>query len=233
MSVRELIKNQKYQIEVVKKYIGNKKDRHYEVFYGTKKQAILRENEIKLQLKNHTYVDKNKITLQDLMKQFVEAKKDDWAPKTYVTNLKRIYVINEKIGYVHLQDLNARILDDFYRYLRNIKKVEKKGKEQLEERKYSNKTIQHFYGLINNALNKAVIWDYISVNVNQKIEKPKVRKKQVECYSPEEVEKLIEVLQNEPLKYQAIIYLALDSGCRRGEITRINLGRYRLKKLYY
>ena len=47
----------------------------------------------------------------------------------------------------------------------------------------------------------------------------KVHKKEIECYSPEEVKKLIDVLQNEPIKYQAIILLALDSGCRRGEIT--------------
>ena len=35
----------------------------------------------------------------------------------------------------------------------------------------------------------------------------------------EDVEKLIEILQKEPIKYLAIIMLALDSGCRRGELT--------------
>ena len=56
-------------------------------------------------------------------------------------------------------------------------------------------------------------------NPNKRIEKPKFIKKRIECYSPEEVEKLIEVLNNESLKYQAIIMLTLDSGARRGEIT--------------
>ena len=42
---------------------------------------------------------------------------------------------------------------------------------------------------------------------------------QFKNYSPEEVDKLIEVLHNEPLRYQAIILLALDLGCRRGELT--------------
>ena len=44
-------------------------------------------------------------------------------------------------------------------------------------------------------------------------------KTDIPYYTPEEVEKLISVLQLEPIKYQAIILLALDLGCRRGELT--------------
>ena len=33
---------------------------------------------------------------------------------------------------------------------------------------YSPSTVQHFYGLINNMLEVAVKWDYISYNPNQK-----------------------------------------------------------------
>ena len=206
MSVREIEKNKKYQIEIVTGYNGNKKIREYETFYGGKREAILRENEIKLQIKNHTYISKNKITVQDLMNEFSEYNKDKWSPKTYISNVNWIKKINNKIGHIHLQDLNVKILEDFYNYLKN-------------DTKYADKTIQHFYTLINSALNKAILWDYITYNVNKKIEKPKVRKKEVECYSPEEVRRLLEVLQNENPKYQAIIYLALDSGIRRGELT--------------
>lgn len=60
---------------------------------------------------------------------------------------------------------------------------------------------------------------YLYNNPNQNVTPIKVHKKEIQCYSPEEVEKLIEVLQNEPIKYQAIIMLALDSGARRGELT--------------
>ena len=67
-------------------------------------------------------------------------------------------------------------------------------------------------------------------NPNKKATPIKVHKKQVECYSSEEVEKLIEVLQNEPIKYQAIILLALDSGCRRGEITGLTWNDIDFKK---
>ena len=46
--------------------------------------------------------------------------------------------------------------------------------------------------------------------------------KQVECYSPEEVDKLLECVDNECPKYKAIIYLALDTGARRSELTGLN-----------
>lgn len=206
MSVRELEKNKKYQIEVVTGYMGNKKIREYETFYGGKKDAIIRENEIKAQIKNNSYINKSKKTLKELLDEYLEYNKNKWAIKTYKSNLNWVKKINEKIGYIKLQNLNVKLLEEFYMYLRN-------------ETSLADKTIQHFYVLINGALNKAVKWGYVSQNVNLKIEKPKVRKKEIECYSPEEVEILLEVLKNENLKYQSIILLALDSGIRRGELT--------------
>ena len=214
MSVREIERNKRYKIEVVLGYNGDKKIRHTEVFYGGKKDAVLRENEIKSQVKSHTFVNSNKRTMKDLMNEYTEHNKNKWSPKTYISNKHWIKNITDKIGHVKLQDLNVKVLESFYNYL-------------YDESGYSDKTIQHHYVLINGALNKAIQWNYIMYNVNSKIEKPKVRRKEIECYSPDEVNQLISVLQNESLKYQAIILLALDSGMRRGELTRINLGRYR------
>lgn len=38
-------------------------------------------------------------------------------------------------------------------------------------------------------------------------------------YDTKDIELLLECLQNESLKYRVVIQLALDSGCRRGELT--------------
>ena len=206
MSVREIEKNKRYQIEVVTGYNGKKKIRQYEMFYGGKKGAILRENEIKSQIKNNTYINKNKKTVAELLKEYLEYNKNKWAIKTYKSNLNWVKVINEQIGFIKLQDLNIKVLEKFYTYLRT-------------ETNYADKTIQHFYVLINGALNKAVMWGYLLQNINSKIEKPKARKKEIKCYSPEEVEELLDAVRKECLKYQAIIFLALDSGIRRGELT--------------
>lgn len=83
----------------------------------------------------------------------------------------------------------------------------------------STTTIRSYYDIINNMLEYAIKCGYILENPNAKIDKPKKAKTEIPYYKPEEVEKLVSVLQFEPIKYQAIILLALDLGCRRGELT--------------
>ena len=221
MAIREIIKNKKYKIELLVGRNGSKKIMHYEIVYGGKKNAVLRENQIKLEIKNHTFVKNNNKTINDLMNEYLEYNKDKWSPKTYVSNVHWIDNINESIGHIHLQDLNVKILECFYSELKKLTKEieDKETKEKKTVPRYADKTIQHHYVLINGALNKAIHWGYINYNVNEKIEKPKVRKKEIICYSPEEVTKLVKVLKNETIKYQAVILLALDSGIRRSELT--------------
>lgn len=206
MAVKEIIRNKKYKIDVPLGYNGNKRIRHTETFYGGKKDAVIRENELKLSIKNRTYINKNKITVEQLFKEWLEYSKPIWSPKTYVANEHWVENINKNIGHIHLLDLNVKVLEEFYNELRTTTN-------------YSDKTIQHHYTIISTALNKAVVWGYILNNPNEHIEKPKVKRKEIECYSPEEVDILIKVIKNEPIKYQALIMLALDSGARRGELT--------------
>jgi hypothetical protein len=122
----------------------------------------------------------------------------------------------EKLGHVKLQELNMKILENFYQYLRHTY-ISPKTKRHL-----STTTIRSYYDIINNMLDYAVKCCYIVENPNAKIDKPKKAKTNIPYYTPEEVEKLIFVLQFEPIKYQAIILLALDLGCRRGELTGLN-----------
>lgn len=82
MSIKEISKN-KYRIEIVLGYNGDKRIRHTETFSGGKKEAELRENELKLQLKNNTFILKNKITMAELIQEWLKSVKDDIAIKTY------------------------------------------------------------------------------------------------------------------------------------------------------
>ncbi len=213
MSVQELVKNKKYKLDIPIGYNGKKRIRHIETFYGKKKDAVLRENELKLRLKNHTYLKKSTITMQELIDEWLESKKNNIGIKTFQEYTRYCKNISAAIGHIKIRDLNTRILDNFYNQLKK-RKVERK-----KELGYSDKSIKHHYTIISELLNTAIRWEYIDTNVNRNITPIKVHKKEVECYSPEEVEKLVEVLQNEPTIFQAVILLALDSGCRRGEVT--------------
>ena len=183
MSVRERKRNQIYQIEIPLAYRADgSRKRHYETFYGGKKEALLREAKLKIEFKTGNFPEKQNITFEI------------------------------HIGYMKLKNINTKILDKFYSYLRD-KHISKKGKP------YSPTTIQAYYALINNMFQVAVKWDYISNNPNVRIEKPKRARTNISYYSDEEMIKLLECLSNEPLKYQAIVNLALDLSCRRGELT--------------
>lgn len=212
MSVRELVRNKKYQIEIPLGYNGDKKIRHYETFHGGKKDALLREAKLKMQLKEGTFVPKNNLTIQDFSEEYLNFKEGTLSPKTFATNSQRMVLINKHIGHVKVRDITAKILDKFYSYLRN-EHLSAKGTP------YSPTTIQNYYSLINNMLEVAVKWDYLSVNPNIKIEKPKRARSNASCYSKEDIVKLLQCLMQEPLKYQAIIITALDLACRRGELT--------------
>lgn len=214
MSVREIKRNEKYKIEL---FIGRdkngKKIIHNEMINGGLKQARLRENELKIQLKEGSYIKKSNLPLESLTKEYLELKKDILSLKTYLTYEQRIGVINDKLGNLKLKELNVRVLEKFYSYLKNDF-ISDRTKTHI-----SNTTIQSYYCIINNVLEQAIKWDYLKSNPNSKIEKPKRERREIEVYSKEEVIQLLECLKNEPLKYQAILYMALDLGCREGELV--------------
>ena len=212
MSVREIEKNKRYQIEIPLGYKGAKKIRHYETFYGTKKDAMIEEYRIKIQLKEGSYVKKTDMTFEDLSKEYLKIQKGILSLKTYINYEHRMITINEHLGFIKLKDLNTKVIENFYDYMR-------KDYVSVSGKHISSTTVQHYYTIINNMLEQAVRWDYITFNPNKRIAKPKRVRTNIQCYSPEEVDKLIEVLKHEPLKHQAVIQLALDLGCRRGELT--------------
>lgn len=205
MAIREVKKN-KYRIEVVIGYNGDKKIRHYETFEGTKKEAVLRENKIKMDIKNNTFVKKNSITMQELINEFHKFNEGRIAIKTMRTYKLYGNNIIERIGHIKIKDINTKILDDLYTDLKN-------------NTNFAEKTISHHQTLVNTILNKAVAWGYLPSNPNSRCEKIKVRKKEMKVYTPKQVDELLTAVGKECLKYQALILLAIDTGMRRGEIT--------------
>lgn len=201
MSVRELIRNQKYQLEIPIGYNGNKRIRHYETFYGSKKDAVIREARVKIQLKEGSYIQKTHLTIQDLSEEYLKYQKGILAPKTYLTYAYRMNVINEHLGHIKLQHLNVKILESFYNYLRSDY-FSSKGE------KLSPTTIQSYYAIINNMLSTAVELEYLNYNVNARIPKPKRAKTNIQCYSPGEVVTLLKCL---PQEISSINFISIGS----------------------
>ena len=56
-------------------------------------------------------------------------------------------------------------------------------------------------------------------NPYKKVDAPKKEQRRVEILQPDEVERMLNLLESEPLKWRAYIHLLLASGARRGEIA--------------
>lgn len=212
MSVQELKKNQKYRIFI---YLGEKNNPYTEIFYGGKKEACLKESELKLQFKSNNCELKKNMMFKTLSEEYLDIQKDRLSITTYRTYQDRLCFINTKIGNYKLKDISPIILDRFYSYLKNEYVSSKKNI------KINNTTIQHYYSLINNVFEQAIKWGYIKDNPNKRVEKPKRERKEIDVYTKEEVIQLLECLKNESLLYQITIVLALDTGCRLSELIAL------------
>jgi integrase len=82
----------------------------------------------------------------------------------------------------------------------------------------SAKTIQHHHRLLSVMFSHAVDWKMISENPAKIVKPPKVEQKDIEFYDEEQIMKLIDVLNNAPVKYMLMVMVAIFTGIRRGEL---------------
>lgn len=81
----------------------------------------------------------------------------------------------------------------------------------------SNKTILEYHRFISAVLAQAEKEMLIQYNPAAKATPPKVQRKPPDYYQPETLSKILDALDGVPLKWRAITYLLIDTGCRRGE----------------
>lgn len=120
----------------------------------------------------------------------------------------RIY---PSIGHIKLTDIRADHLNKLYSDL---------GKDGVSKRggKLSTKTILEHHRLIHTVLEMSVKEGLIPYNPADRCTLPKVTKKEIECFQPEEISAIRDSLEEEPLKWKTLTHMLLITGARRGEI---------------
>ena len=76
-------------------------------------------------------------------------------------------------------------------------------------------TVKHMTRLIRQMLNHAIDWGYIRKNPAQKVQDPKIPKREMDCFTPEEVRVL---LNQVPAKWFPFFLIAVTTGLRSGEL---------------
>ena len=122
---------------------------------------------------------------------------------------ERIY---PTIGHIKLKDLRADHLNIFYTELA------KPGQNKRTGAGLSAKTILEHHRLISTVLDQAEKEGLIPFNVAAKATLPKVSKREVNYFQPEQVAAIRDALEMEPLKWKMLTHLFLITGARRGEL---------------
>lgn len=131
---------------------------------------------------------------------------------TTINNYRRLLKnINPLIGQYKLSKITTQMLNNMYNKL----KIGQNGKE------LSYNSMYDYYKIVNVMFNQAILWEFIDINPNKRANKPKKAKIERKFYDLEQVKQLLSCLDNECIKYKALITLALDSGARRGEIVAL------------
>lgn len=78
------------------------------------------------------------------------------------------------------------------------------------------------YTVLQGIFKMAFLDDTISTNPMLKVQRPKPRKEETistepECFTIDEIQRILSCLENEPLKWQCYVRFLVDTGCRRGE----------------
>ena len=84
----------------------------------------------------------------------------------------------------------------------------------------SSKTILHHHRLISSILAQAARDRLVPINIADKnyMKAPKLERKEADFLDDEQVKQVLELLDNEPIKWKTALYLLIFSGIRRGEL---------------
>lgn len=146
------------------------------------------------------------LTLSEYCKYWIETKEKKLSPKTVDGYKKLMKRIDEALGHIRLSKLKPRHLSEFYDLLRE---------ENLTEN-----TISHYHRFLHAVLETAYKVDKLIPENPAKavIDPPTPGRPRPNFYDDEQTLKLLQVLNNAPIKYKMFVVLALETGARRGEL---------------
>ena len=99
--------------------------------------------------------------------------------------------------------------------------LEKSFSLERDTRSLSNKTILEYHRCIHSILAQAERELIVPYNAADKATPPKVTRKEVNYFQPDELPLILDALDTEPIKWRAIVNLLIVTGCRRGEIAAL------------
>lgn len=180
-----------------------------------KKQATLFEERVQ----NGTVSACGSLRLADFIPQYLENVQGEISVTT-LENYKRIIreLIIPALGHLKLKDIKPLHIQKFVNALTSGEyRLDGKGKP------YKPATVRRYYVVLQSILHNAYRLELIASNPadSQKIKLPAMGEQTTEIYNKEELAEMLQCLDNESLMFQVLIHLAINTGCRRGELAAL------------
>lgn len=122
---------------------------------------------------------------------------------------KRVY---SAIGHIRMDKITPRQIQAF------VNSLLKDGANERTGKPLAPKTIRHNLSFVSDVFAYAVKMGVVSDNPCTKVTLPKNEQTEKKIYTPEQVQKFLTLLNDEPLKYCTFFNLMIYSGFRRGEM---------------
>jgi len=143
------------------------------------------------------------------------------APKTVFTYNNLWRRVDAEIGHIRVDKLTPSRLQAFYKWLQNDAVNEVRKGVGL-----SAKTVHHHHRLLSSVLSYAVELQFIPQNPCERVRPPKQTPKEAYSCSPEQVQRMIAALDDEPLQFRTMLLLYLNSGMRKSELHGLQWGDF-------
>lgn len=179
--------------------------------------AKKRKAEVEHQQNTKTFIAPTALTLSDLLDQYVTIYGvNTWAPSTYEGHKSLIdNYIRPLIGDMKLDDINPRMMDNFYKRLKTVK-AKDRNYGPPKNPYISARTIREIHKLLRNAFNQAVKWELMARNPVQNATLPKCEENVREIWDAETLFKAIDLCEDDILKLA--LNLSFACSLRMGEL---------------
>lgn len=155
--------------------------------------------------------------MEELLKEFVELYGvNHWGDSYLSCSQHRIndYII-PKIRNVRVKDVTPHLLECFYDELQRTPAIVLKGHKDTGKM-VSHSVIEAIHGLLKNAFNRAIRWEYISTNPAMAAEVPQYEKTQRAVWETETTQDALNLCTDQRMKL--VMMLAIGCTMRVGEI---------------
>ncbi len=189
--------------------------RRKKFYCKTKQEAVKKKADVLRELEKGTLAGGPQRKLKDYLEDWIEnVHKNNIRISTYVKYKKLIKYIVADLGDVWLQKLTPEQVQRFYT---------KKREDGL-----SSKTIHEIHGVLHLALKNAVRWNYVSRNVCDLVDSPRVVSREGTPLTLEQATRLLKGIRGHRL--EVVLMMAVITGMRKGEIIALRWSNIDLER---